>query len=276
MLVKIVLIASITFVPCHAADLAPQQIEQAYVLYEKAWKEPDEAKRASYLEQVWAKDGVMKDPSATVVGRDALSKHIGKFLHDFPDTQAGRVSKIDSYGNVFRFAWKMIFTNGTTLEGVDIGEMASDGRIRSITGFWQPLPMNDVAENQLIVMEYFESLFKKGDLAAVEKLVAKSAVYTQAAGLPYGGRYVGFDEWKGMFSKVNALLELHIIGDPVMLTSTPGTRIVLQFNVRFISRSSGKEITLPIAEQFDLADGKIVAIQPFYFDTKTFSEFLSG
>lgn len=277
-LVKLLLtVASAVLLPCHAADtMTPQRIGQAYVLYEKAWKETDDSKRATLIEQVWAKNGVMIDPSTTVVGREALSKHIGKFLHDFPNTQANRVSKIDSYGSHFRFAWKMIFTNGTTLEGLDVGELDNDGRIKSITGFWQPLSITETAENQLIVMEYFEALFRKGDLVAVEKLVAKDAVYTQAAGLPYGGRYTGFDEWKNMFSKVNALVELHLVGDPVMLTSSSGNQVILEFNVRFVSRNSGREITLPISEQFDLVSGKIVAIRPFYFDTKSFAEFLAG
>lgn len=277
-LVKIfVSVALLTFLPCHATEvMTPQRIEQAYVLYNKAWTEADETKRASCIEQMWAKNGVLKDPSTMVVGREALSKHIGKFLHDFPNTQVNRISKIDSFGASFRFAWKMVFANGTSLEGIDIGEMDDDGRIKSITGFWQPLPISEIAENQSIVMEYFESLFRKGDLVAVEKLVAKDAVYNQAAGLPYGGRYVGFDEWKKMFVKVNTLVELHTVGDPVMLTNAQANHIILQFTVRFTSRNSGKEITLPISEQFDVANGKIVSVQPFYFDTKSFSEFLAN
>jgi ketosteroid isomerase-like protein len=277
MLVKLfVSLVLVAFLPCHAAEvMTPQRIEQAYVLYNKAWTEVDDARRASYIEQIWAKNGVLKDPSTMVVGRESLLKHIGKFIHDFPNTQITRISKIDSFGTSFRVAWKMAFANGTSLEGVDIGEMDDDGRIKSITGFWQPLPLSQIAENQSIVMEYFESLFRKGDLVAVEKLVAKDAVYTQASGLPYGGRYTGFEEWKSMFGKVNALVEIHTEGDPVLLTSAQADRIILQFAARFTSRKSEKEIELPISEQFDIANGKIVSVQPYYFDTKSFSDFLA-
>jgi ketosteroid isomerase-like protein len=131
----------------------------------------------------------------------------------------------------------------------------------------------DASNNHAVVKAYFDLLFKQHDLVAVEKLIAKDAVYTQAAGLPYGGRYVGFEEWKQMFAKVSALVDIDIEGSPVILANMAGSRIMVQFNAKFHAKKTQREITMPIAEQFDLADGKVVAITPFYFDTKTFSEF---
>ena len=130
--------------------------------------------------------------------------------------------------------------------------------------------------NRMVVQSYVELLFKQHDLVAVEKLVSADAVYTQAAGLPYGGRYVGFEQWKQMFSKVNALVDIDVEGSPMLLANAAATRVMVQFNVRFRAKKSQQQIVMPVAEQFDLVDGKIVAVTPFYFDTKTFSAFLSS
>jgi hypothetical protein len=127
-----------------------------------------------------------------------------------------------------------------------------------------------------VVESYFELLFKQHDLIAVEKLVSTGAIYTQAAGLPYGGRYVGFEQWKQMFSKVNALVDVDIEGSPVFLSNAAATRVIVQFDAKFRTRKSRHEIVMAIAEQFDLVDGKIVSVKPFYFDTRTFSEYLAS
>jgi hypothetical protein len=35
-------------------------------------------------------------------------------------------------------------------------------------------------------------------------------------------------------------------------------------------------MSVPISEHFDVKNGKITAIRPFYFDTKQFAEFLKS
>lgn len=49
-------------------------------------------------------------------------------------------SKVDFHHGVARFSWRMIEASGTTrMEGTDFVEIARDGRISRVVGFFGPL-----------------------------------------------------------------------------------------------------------------------------------------
>jgi ketosteroid isomerase-like protein len=134
---------------------------------------------------------------------------------------------------------------------------------------------NPDAEKE-VVAAYFEYLFKTGDFEAMSKIIAKDAVYSQAEGLPYGGTYVGFQQWMTMFQKAQTFFDLQITKEPAYYTSDADRGgVVIHFTIQCISKKTKKEITMPISEYFQVKDGLIVAIRPFYFDTKAFVEFLN-
>jgi len=108
--------------------------------YGAAWNEPDEAKRTALLDKAWSDDGIYNDPTATAYGRDALITHIAGFHAAMPGHTIDLTSGVDTYDGVFRFAWVMRNGNEVTLEGVDFGELAPDGRIQRIVGFFGPFP----------------------------------------------------------------------------------------------------------------------------------------
>jgi hypothetical protein len=108
--------------------------------YGAAWNEPDEAKRRALLMQSWSDEGHYMDPTGSAAGRDALIQHIGGFQATMPGHTIEMTSGVDVYGNVFRFAWEMRNDQGVALEGMDFGEIADDGRISRIMGFFGPFP----------------------------------------------------------------------------------------------------------------------------------------
>jgi len=129
--------------PARADQLDPEtSVDPAYELYGKAWAEPDAGARATFLAQVWAKDGQCKDPSVNLAGAGALSAHIGEFLRQFPGAKLTMTTKVDAYGMTFRAGWLLKFGDGKTpdLEGFDCGEWDGDGRIARIAGFLAPCP----------------------------------------------------------------------------------------------------------------------------------------
>ena len=108
--------------------------------YGNAWNESDESARRALLEQAWADDGVYCDPTARAEGRDALLAHIAGFRETFPGARIEMRSGVDEHGDNFRFAWALVDGEGNvSIEGVDFGRTAPDGRIASITGFFGPL-----------------------------------------------------------------------------------------------------------------------------------------
>jgi ketosteroid isomerase-like protein len=272
-----VLLAAIVS-PCQPeGPIAPAQIDHAFTVYGKAWGEPDIGKRAELLAQVWAKDGQYRDPTVALTGAKALSLHIGEFLQQYPQAKITMTSKIDSYGSTFRAHWFLDFGDGKTaaLEGLDFGELNNEGRIAKITGFFGPLRKEEVAKNEAIVDQYLKSLFTKFDPVGLDKVLSPDVVYTQAAGLPYGGTFHGLPEMMTMYQK-SAKYSRMLVADGWTLATNPATKkVIASFTVHCIANKSGKAIDMAIQESFELRDGKIIGITPFYFDTKIFGEFLN-
>ena len=116
------------------------EVSELIALYNRAWSEPDYALRQKLLEQIWADDGTYTDPTAHVAGRNALVDHIGALFEQFPGAYFVVTSGIDSHHGKFRFTWRMVLADGEVfLEGVDFGELNSDGKLHRIVGFFGPL-----------------------------------------------------------------------------------------------------------------------------------------
>jgi len=111
--------------------------------YGAAWNEPDEKARRALLDRSWADDGAYSDPTGSADGRDALIAHIGGFQAMMPGHTIDMTSGLDTRDNVFRFAWVMRNGGEDVLEGMDYGELAADGRISKIVGFFGPFPPAD-------------------------------------------------------------------------------------------------------------------------------------
>jgi predicted SnoaL-like aldol condensation-catalyzing enzyme len=112
-------------------------------IYGAAWNEPDEAKRTALLEESWVDDGVYQDPTGVADGRAALVAHIGEFHEMFPGRSIDFASGVDVTDAGIRWAWVMRNGDAIELEGMDFAELAPDGRIRRIAGFFGPLPSLD-------------------------------------------------------------------------------------------------------------------------------------
>ncbi len=130
------------------------------------------------------------------------------------------------------------------------------------------------SNNLKVVANYFEYLFKTRNIVALEKIIAKDAIYTQAEGLPYGGTYIGFGEWANMYKKAQTFFDLKIEKEPTFYISSENNDVLITFTIKCRSKKSNKEIIMPIAEYFEVKEGLISAIRPFYFDTKTFTDFI--
>lgn len=114
-------------------------LEELITVYCKAWSEPDRALRQQLLDRVWAEDGTYTDPTAHVDGRKELVEHIGRFFEQVPRVQLAPTSAVDTHHEKLRFTWRMVLADGKVFaEGIDFGELSSDGKLRSIVGFFGP------------------------------------------------------------------------------------------------------------------------------------------
>src|SRR5690349_15992163 len=119
-------------------------LEQLIDTYCSAWNEPDPKRRDEIIRVVWNEAGTYIDPTAKLVGRKELSDHIGIVLAQYVGARVIRTSTIDAHHGMLRFAWKMTLPDGKSLpEGIDFGEIASDGRLQRIVGFFGSLAQRE-------------------------------------------------------------------------------------------------------------------------------------
>ena len=109
--------------------------------YVRAWHERNPTERRRLLEASWADGGVYTDPNGTIEGRDELDEAIASFHEQRPDVRIEVRSRIDAFDTQFRFLWATVDGSGKVLrEGIDFGQVASDGRISLVVGFFGLLP----------------------------------------------------------------------------------------------------------------------------------------
>ncbi len=109
--------------------------------YFQAWLEPDEQKRMALLESVWADGGTYTDPIQQFTGRAAFMRAAATFQARRPGERFIQTSGVDHHHGQLRFAWKWVGADGSTImEGLDFAELAENGRLRRVTGFFGPLP----------------------------------------------------------------------------------------------------------------------------------------
>lgn len=109
--------------------------------YMRAWNEADARKRSALLEQCWSVDGVYIDPMSDVRGRDGLDSAIGGMHAQQTGASIVLASGVDQHHNQVRFRWEFRQPDGkTAIAGIDYGELASDGRLARIIGFWGEPP----------------------------------------------------------------------------------------------------------------------------------------
>jgi SnoaL-like domain len=109
--------------------------------YLEMWNEPDPARRTELIEQAWAVDGSYLDPVLEARGHRALSEMVAGVHVHYPEHRFRRISSVDAHHDRVRFAWELAAPDGAvTVAGIDVGVLASDGRLESITGFFGELP----------------------------------------------------------------------------------------------------------------------------------------
>ncbi len=253
-------------------------------IYEKAWQEKNSDARLKLIKLIWLDDSTFEDPSASIKGAVALNNVINEFYKKNPDailTSGAKVVK----DNYVTWEWKILDSkNKLVMGGRDFARLNGKGQVSKIIGFWDnevTLSEADVlknleSDNFKVVAKYYECLFKTRDFDTMATLIEDGAVYTQATGLPYGGTFVGFAEWTKMFAKSAEFFELQIEKEPVYFSDASKNEVIIYFTINCKSKKSGKTLSMPISEHFDLKNGKITAVRPFYYDTKQFAEFLKS
>ena len=266
--------------------LLAQKKDKLYpvTVYEKVWQEHNNDARLKLIKTIWLEDSTFEDPSASIKGIAAFNNVINEFYKKNPDAvlTSGAKTVKDNY---VTWDWKIQDSkNKLIMAGREFARLNGKGQVSKIISFWDKdaalseadILKNLEADNFKVVAQYFECLFKTRDFNTMATIIEEDAVYNQAEGLPYGGTYKGFNEWTKMFAKSAELFDLQIEKEPAYFSDASKNEVIIYFTIKCKAKKSGKTLSMPISEHFDLKDGKITGIRPFYFDTKQFAEFLKS
>ena len=109
--------------------------------YFEMWNEPDPERRAEHIRRAWTDDGSYADPLIQAAGHPGLGDMVAAAHAQYLGYRFSRLSGIDAHNGYLRFDWQLAGPDGeVAVAGVDIGELADDGRLRRITGFFGAPP----------------------------------------------------------------------------------------------------------------------------------------
>jgi len=114
--------------------------------YLAMWNERDPDARARLIEKAWTDDGSYVDPLLSADGHAELSAMVEAVQTRFPEHRFQRTSGVDAHHDLVRVAWRLVRADGdVAVAGIDVGEVADDGRLQRIVGFFGELPPMEAA-----------------------------------------------------------------------------------------------------------------------------------
>ena len=124
-------------------------MDQTLADYFAAWNETNADDRRQLLGRCLSDDVELIDPTGRWQGIAELSERIANYHSSTPGTTVVSASGVDEHNGIERYAWRIVDPSGTELmEGLDVAERDSAGRLRRIVMFHGPLPAAGAADAQ--------------------------------------------------------------------------------------------------------------------------------
>ncbi len=109
--------------------------------YIAMWNEPDAKHRREIIAKLWTDTAKYVDPLMSGDGPAGIDAMVQGVQQRFPGHRFSLTSKVDGHNDRLRFGWALgDGKNPPLVAGVDIGVVAADGRLQSITGFIDQMP----------------------------------------------------------------------------------------------------------------------------------------
>lgn len=110
--------------------------------YIAIWNAADPDERRRLIVSALSDDISYVDPMLAGDGHDGVDAMVAAAQEQLAGYTFRRVGSIDCHDDRVRFAWEAVGTDGgePVVAGTDFGVVAADGRLRSLTGFFDLVP----------------------------------------------------------------------------------------------------------------------------------------
>jgi hypothetical protein len=105
--------------------------------YFAMWNETDASRRRELIARTWTETASYLDPMLQGDGHAGIDAMVQGVQARFAGHRFRRTSEIDAHHDRVRFSWDLAPEGGAALvTGTDFGMVAADGRLQTITGFF--------------------------------------------------------------------------------------------------------------------------------------------
>lgn len=119
--------------------------------------------------------------------------------------------------------------------------------------------------DQVILIEDMLEDFGTGNLDAVLKRFHPDYTVSPPEGVPYAGTRVGIEAFRKWLVELGWLLDLNMTDHGVL---DGGEKAVLQMQITFTARATGRSTSMRVVEIYAFKDGLISSTDVFYKDPK--------
>lgn len=113
------------------------QVTTAVQEYLSAWGETNQEARRTILANCFSEDGSYKDPLVQANSRRSLDHLIAHTHNLFPGAKLVLNGEVQHHEHGTLFHWDMVGEGGALmLQGVDFAEIAGDGKVHRVVGFF--------------------------------------------------------------------------------------------------------------------------------------------
>lgn len=112
-------------------------VEQYFAM----WNTDDPSTRRRIIETTWVEEASYVDPLLVADGAEGLDAMVDAVHAQYPGHRFRRTTGVDAHHDRLRFGWELVGPDGSlTVAGVDVAEVAGDGRLATVTGFFGDPP----------------------------------------------------------------------------------------------------------------------------------------
>jgi hypothetical protein len=104
------------------------------------WNESDPGKIRGYIDEIFSEDVIFIDPANSIVGRDAVETMVRTFRKRLPEAIVSHSSGFDGHHGLYRYHWEIHPGGELVVDGFDVSEIDSCGRVSRVEGFFGPIP----------------------------------------------------------------------------------------------------------------------------------------
>jgi hypothetical protein len=109
--------------------------------YFRTWNETDAARRADLAARTFAAGARYVDPNVDVAGPADFSEMVAAVQGQYPGYRFRLGGTVERHHDLVRFAWEILDVAGNVaMSGLDVGQVASDGRFACLHGFYGLTP----------------------------------------------------------------------------------------------------------------------------------------